>query len=278
MCCNSPLIVLCREQNDGSLHKFDLRVYTAVSPDGRVFVYKDAALRTAINEFDPHDLSPKTMVTHPCVIRPTEGWGEVWSADVFPKIVEGTAAILGAIGVGRQKQEQDKEEPESDETQHDKPQEEEEKSDEGDQDKTLEEHHEQEEEEGTAEQTAPGTADSPAESPDSGASTDDSSDDSDDSEEEGEEEDDAVDRSIGEGRALLCGFDWLVVRRQGELWPMLLEINTSPQLMYPKKVGGEEWLAVLRQMMSDYVGLIVKPALCGTEVELGRWVPCQLDS
>ena len=79
--------MLCREQNDGSLHKFDLRVYTAVSPDGKVFVYKDAALRTAINEFDPHDLSPKTMVTHPCVIRPTEGWGEVWSADVFPKIV-----------------------------------------------------------------------------------------------------------------------------------------------------------------------------------------------
>ena len=259
--------MLCREQNDGSLHKFDLRVYTAVSPDGKVFVYKDAALRTAINEFDPHDLSPKTMVTHPCVIRPTEGWGEVWSEDVFPKIVEGTAAILGAIGVGRQKQEQAKEEPEQRE----------EKSDEGDQDKTPAQHHGQEEEEGTAEQTPPGSADSPAESPDSGASTDDSSDDSDDSDEEGEE-DDAVDRSIGEGRALLCGFDWLVVRRQGELWPMLLEINTSPQLMYPKKVGGEEWLAVLRQMMSDYVGLIVKPALCGTEVELGRWVPCELDS
>ena len=57
---------------DDAQHKCDLRVYVAVSPEGKAFVYQDAALRSAINEFDPSDLSPKTMVTHPCVIRPTD--------------------------------------------------------------------------------------------------------------------------------------------------------------------------------------------------------------
>ena len=32
---------------------------------GKAFVYKDAALRTCMNQFE-------TMVTHPCVIRPTD--------------------------------------------------------------------------------------------------------------------------------------------------------------------------------------------------------------
>ena len=62
---------LARSLTAGVQHKCDLRVYVAITPDGRAYVYKDAALRTAINEFDPSDTSPKTMVTHPCVIRPT---------------------------------------------------------------------------------------------------------------------------------------------------------------------------------------------------------------
>ena len=53
----------------------------------------------------------------------------------------------------------------------------------------------------------------------------------DDEEEDGVVDASVVDRSIGEGRALLCGFDWLIRRKAGELWPMLLEINTSPQLV-----------------------------------------------
>ena len=62
---------LARSLTAGVQHKCDLRVYVAITQDGRAYVYKDAALRTAINEFDPSDTSPKTMVTHPCVIRPT---------------------------------------------------------------------------------------------------------------------------------------------------------------------------------------------------------------
>jgi len=55
-------MMLWKHEEEGTQHKYDLRVYVAVSPDGKAFVYKDAALRTAINEFDPKDLSPKTMV------------------------------------------------------------------------------------------------------------------------------------------------------------------------------------------------------------------------
>ena len=209
-------------------------MYVAITPEGRAFVYRDAALRTAINEFDPSDTSPKTMVTHPCVIRPTNkvqrellvaartlrtqgyngfcltvlvqavenGWSD-YPSHIFPKIVEGTSVILKALGIG------------------------------------------------AASSTACDTARSGAAAAGGGGggaaataaaaaaaaaelSATDEAEMSERDEEKGRDCDsdsDVVDRSVGEGRALLCGFDWLIRRRSGELWPMLLEINTSPQLV-----------------------------------------------
>ena len=169
-----------------------------------------------------------------------DGWDD-YPGHIFPKIVDGTSEILKALGVGKM-------------------------------DGSNEPLFRAGGVAGSSE--AAGRPSVAAERPsiDGGSGSDDS-----ESSDEAEEEDpDAVDRSIGEGRALLCGFDWLVRRRNGELWPMLLEINTSPQLMYATKIGGQEWIDVLQRMMADFVKLIVKPALKpGVERELGRWVPCE---
>ena len=50
--------------------------------------------------------------------------------------------------------------------------------------------------------------------------------------------------------------------------------------MYAKKIGGQEWIDVLQQMMGEFVKLIVEPALHQQmddtrERELGRWVQCE---
>ena len=77
---------------------------------------------------------------------------------------------------------------------------------------------------------------------------------------------------------------------------MLLEVNTSPQLMYAKKIGGEEWLETIQEMMASFVERIVVPHLqpaqavmvekgggeggsCGPgpgpgRATLARWVEC----
>ena len=135
------------------------------------------------------------------------GWND-YPSHIFPKIVEGTSVILKAIGVGNRSSESGGEIPAP----------------------TMDSGHDK----ADVKPVEPDGLDVAASAAAAEISSSSSSCSS--SSESGEEEDgdldaSVVDRSIGEGRALLCGFDWLIRRKAGELWPMLLEINTSPQLV-----------------------------------------------
>jgi hypothetical protein len=60
---------------------------------------------------------------------------------------------------------------------------------------------------------------------------------------------------------MVCGFDWAVAARGGRAQPLLLEVNTSPQLLYaPKFVG---WVGAIDAMLEELVRRVVLPSLRG---------------
>ena len=59
-------------------------------------MYRNLALRTAMNEFVPTDIAPRTFVTHPCQIRTTDYAEKASTTRSVNSVNRGDASVDGA--------------------------------------------------------------------------------------------------------------------------------------------------------------------------------------